>query len=60
MPVRIDEVVAEVGDESAPGGTRSGGAGGGAGGAAGGAPDMDRLDQELERRRQRAARLWAD
>lgn len=57
MTVRIDEVVAEVGEE--PPASRGTGTGG-EGGTAGGSLDLDRLDYELGRRRHRLARLWAD
>lgn len=57
MTVRIDEVVTDVAEE--PSAAR------GTGGAEGGGPaspveDLDRLEYELERRRHRLARLWAD
>lgn len=58
MTVRIDELVTDVAEE-APVAQRGTG-GGEAGGAASPIEDLDRLEYELERRRHRLARLWAD
>lgn len=57
MTVRIDEIVTDMAEE--PSADRA------AGGsepvcAASPAEDLDRLERELERRRHRLARLWAD
>jgi len=56
MTVRIDELVTEVAE--APPAQR--GTGGESVGAASPIEDLDRLEFELERRRHRLARLWAD
>ena len=57
MTVRIDEIVTDVAE--AP--TAQRGIGGDSGGgSASPAEDLDRLEYELERRRHRLARLWAD
>ena len=56
MTVRIDEIVTEMAEE--PSADR--GAGGSASCAAAPFEDLDRLEHELDRRRQRLARLWAD
>ena len=57
MTVRIDEVVTDVAE--APSAQRGTGGGEG-GGSASPVEDLDRLEYELERRRHRVARLWAD
>ncbi|HET9638530.1 MAG TPA: hypothetical protein VFP12_04915 [Allosphingosinicella sp.] len=57
MTVRIDEIVTDVAEEPV---AQRGTGGGEGGGSAGPAEDLDRLEYELERRRQRLARLWAD
>lgn len=56
MTIRIDEVVTEVTDE-APARRGDGSEGAGAASPVG---DLDRIERELERHRQRLARLWAD
>jgi hypothetical protein len=58
MTVRIDEIVTDVAEE--PSASRGTGGAEGGGGAAGPFDDLDRLEHELERRRHRLARLWAD
>lgn len=57
MTVRIDEIVTDMAEEPP---ANRGAAGPEAGGAASPIEDLDRLEHELERRRQRLARLWAD
>ena len=57
MTVRIDELVTDVAEEPP---VQRGTAGAEAGGGPGSVEDLDRLEYELERRRQRLARLWAD
>lgn len=57
MTVRIDEIVTEMA-EAPPANRGTGGSE--AGGAASPVEDLDRLEYELERRRHRVARLWAD
>lgn len=57
MTVRIDELVTEMAEEPS---VQRGTAGAEAGGAASPVEDLDRLEYELDRRRQRLARLWAD
>lgn len=57
MTVRIDEIVTDMAEEPSE---RRGVAGGETGATAGSIPDLDRLEQEIERRCQRLARLWAD
>ncbi len=57
MAVRIDEIVTETAEEPA---ADRGAAGAEAGGASSPLEDLDRLEYELERRRHRLARLWAD
>ncbi|MGA9582595.1 MAG: hypothetical protein WBR13_11580 [Allosphingosinicella sp.] len=54
--MRIDEIVTDMADEPAA----DRGAGGSASCAASPVEDLDRLEHELERRRHRLARLWAD
>lgn len=57
MTVRIDELVTDVAVEPA---AQRGTGGAEGGGSASAVEDLDRLEHELERRRQRLARLWAD
>lgn len=57
MTVRIDEIVTDMAEE--PSADR-GAAVSRAGCAASPIDELDRLEHELERRRQRLARLWAD
>jgi hypothetical protein len=56
MPVVIDEVIAESGGPAPPAPP----AGTEGGRPASRAPDLDRLDFHMSRRRHRAQRLWAD
>jgi hypothetical protein len=57
MTVRIDEIVTDLAEEPS---ARRGTAGSEPPAAASLVEDFDRLEHELERRRQRLARLWAD
>ncbi len=57
MTVRIDELVTEMAEEPS---AQRGTGGAVAGGGANPIEDLDRLEVELDRRRQRLARLWAD
>lgn len=57
MTVRIDELVTDMAEEPS---AQRGANGAEAGGGASPAEDLDRLEYELDRRRQRLARLWAD
>jgi hypothetical protein len=57
MTVRIDEVVTDMAEEPV---VRRGAGGSESDGATGLTDDLDRLEYELERRRHRLVRLWAD
>jgi hypothetical protein len=58
MAVMIEEMVTETVDEGTRGAPAAPSAT--AGGGGGEEPDIDKLDYQMARRRQRAARLWAD
>ena len=57
MAVMIEEMVTETVDEGSRGAAAAPSATVGGGGEE---PDLDKLDYQMARRRQRAARLWAD
>jgi hypothetical protein len=57
MAVMIEEIVTETVDEGTRGAPAAPSATAGGGGEE---PDIDKLDYQMARRRQRAARLWAD
>ena len=57
MGVVIDQVTAETGEERSGASTASGSSGAQ---DKAGEPDLDRIDYQLARRRQRLRRRWAD